>query len=252
MRYVLAGREAKKRVKLSLVAGEVQLPRRRPELDEQTAQTLSLAASLGLAVHAAHPRGVGFACGARKNKMVYRPDNAPSLPLQECAEEECVCGYVIVPPKNTARRDAFLIYLLPLVFVLFVMNISVLFFASTEAAKFSVLASCCGAAGAVIRSFTSLPSIHDESWTMIQYQVVYLAQVIAGAIIGVMSYFAVESKILTKLFYGGVTIEAVTTWHGVALAAALAGLLTKEVVGQLSSRINLPQPDASNGETRSR
>ena len=63
-------------------------------------------------------------------------------------------------------------------------------------------------------------------------------QIIVGMIIGMFSYFMLRTRVLLELIYDKVPETAGITIFGVGIVAAMTGLLSREIVGEVTSRFS--------------
>lgn len=101
---------------------------------------------------------------------------------------------------------------------------------------FMIIALCAGGLGAYLRVITNLPatSLHEffaNGNDLLSERLL----VTAGMVIGVAVYWLINSKAFVHIAYSNAPDLGATTRTGVAIAAILAGLLTKELIGRVTS-----------------
>lgn len=68
-----------------------------------------------------------------------------------------------------------------------------------------------------------------------------IASLEIGAIIGIISYFILSSKVIIKILYpdgGSNTLDAGVTFHGIAIAAIISGYFSLEIIGASEAIVN--------------
>lgn len=101
---------------------------------------------------------------------------------------------------------------------------------------FMIIALCAGGLGAYLRVITNLPaSSLNEFFENGNDLLADRLLVTAGMVIGVAVYWLISSKAFVQIAYSKAPDLGATTRTGVAIAAILAGLLTKELIGRVTS-----------------
>ncbi|MDX2144139.1 MAG: hypothetical protein SFV19_12345 [Rhodospirillaceae bacterium] len=94
-----------------------------------------------------------------------------------------------------------------------------------------------GGLGAVVRFALRVNHLNPHSLKVFPGFVGFSVNMLAGSLLGVFAYFLIRSRALIKLFYAGELPNIELTVYGIGFLSALAGLLTKELVGSIASKL---------------